>query len=224
MKHIKKTRSRELIIWTRQNPNQGYRGGSFPTSIVHEHLLNEQGHICAYTMQRLKGIDSHNEHMIPVRICGDDGTKGDIDINNIVACYTDISNSYGATKKDDWYCPETFLKPTLSACEKEIVYKRDGSVAGTTRRAEVTIDKLGLDHLILREYRKKAISSMLKGTQGGFYHLFQFAEQGWCKRHDERLPEYCMVLKHVADSEIESLKKAKRKRKQKAIHSKRNEK
>ncbi|WP_148304966.1 hypothetical protein [Castellaniella defragrans] len=112
----KRGEPRELIQWKVNNKttpqNLVYHGGGFPAEAVRQALLAEQGHLCAYTMRRLKtardcqqaGQDTtaacHIEHILPQhrKVSGED-----IDYQNMVACFPPSQSRaacpFGAHKK-----------------------------------------------------------------------------------------------------------------------------
>ena len=108
MRHIRKGDvPKELRDWKRENrytsENLYYgHGSTFPTAAVKESLLEEQCHLCAYTMQRLSSInDCHIEHLQPQSITNKNPTTQalEVEYGNLLACFppkSDRKPGYGA--------------------------------------------------------------------------------------------------------------------------------
>jgi uncharacterized protein (TIGR02646 family) len=171
---------RALIQWKVENAgtpqNLSYGGGGFPGEAVREALLDEQFHLCAYTMKKLATSEaSHNfreschiEHVLPQS----GGTTAEtIDYRNMVACYpssqTKVACEYGAQAKAD-YDPRTelFVSPLGANAERHFQFESDGSVAGTTAQGVATVTVLKLDHQTLVNDRAAAIRGFLYPRNG----------------------------------------------------------
>ena len=175
---------RALNQWKADNrdspQNLVYQGGGFPAEEIRQSLLTEQGHLCAYTMRRLKTARQcaaegksttaacHIEHLLPQsrQVPGED-----IDYQNMVACFPPSQSSaacpYGAHKKAD-FDPTTggFVSPLSNGAASHFAFGTDGAIRGVTPDGEATIKILGLDHKILTHDRAAAIRGWLypRGT------------------------------------------------------------
>jgi uncharacterized protein (TIGR02646 family) len=147
---------------------------------VEDGLLAEQGGICAYTGHRIaikpanphiggsRDVNFHIEHLMPQ----DHNIYGqDTDYQNLVACWPQpncgFEPAYGAKKKGNWPSPkeiELFLSPLRPDCSARFYFTQLGEIKPANpsdRAAEVTIEKLGLQHDTLKELRKAAIRGAL---------------------------------------------------------------
>jgi uncharacterized protein (TIGR02646 family) len=168
-----------LIQWKADNKatpqNLVYNGGGFPAEAIRQSLLAEQGHLCAYTMRRLKtarecladGQDTtascHIEHILPQsrKMPGED-----IDYQNMVACFppsqSQAACAFGAQKKADFDPSDGgFVSPRSNDAESNFVFNADGSIHGTTADGTTTIQILALDHASLTNDRAAAIKGWL---------------------------------------------------------------
>ncbi len=172
---------RALIQWKAENAatpqNLSYGGGGFPGEAVRESLLDEQFHLCAYTMKKLAtaGTSDHDfrkschiEHVLPQS----GGTAAEtIDYRNMVACYPSsqatVACEYGAQAKAH-YDPRTelFVSPLGASAERHFQFDGDGSVAGTTAQGVATVTVLKLDHQTLVNDRAAAIRGFLYPRKG----------------------------------------------------------
>jgi uncharacterized protein (TIGR02646 family) len=168
MKRIRKTHPpKEFLEWIQkrraadQRCNYKSLSGS-PHIKLKEHLLKEQGYICAYTGIRIKKESSHIEHLKPQTQCTDDET---IDYYNVVACFPmdggDTSYGFGAplNKGDSWKEGE-MVSPCDAICETKFSFSWKGKVFPADKDDEVaikTISRLGLDSQGLRDRRYAAI-------------------------------------------------------------------
>ncbi|MBW8467096.1 MAG: TIGR02646 family protein [Thiobacillus sp.] len=159
----------ELRKWKRENSKaaQNLKYKNIPGDVleaIKKSLLREQNGLCAYSMQRLTGVDAcHVEHIEPQ---GHNPEK-DIDYSNLAACFPtdggDISHGYGAPVKGGKAVRpnEDFVSPHSNGCEKRFVFSWDGKVhsAPADTCASKTIKLLKLDHPALAELRQRAIAT-----------------------------------------------------------------
>lgn len=167
----------ELTKWRTDNAavpqNLFYGLAEFPLGQVLGTLLEEQGHVCAYTLLRLNGESAHVEHLKPQTICKSDDEardlarqprlREDIDWNNMVACFPKPNQlarpEYGAVKKGKWWHAEDFVSPLQANCEGRFRFTSDGEISPTVTTdvaAKTTIQKIWLGNKKLSELRKKA--------------------------------------------------------------------
>jgi uncharacterized protein (TIGR02646 family) len=152
---------------------------------VEDGVLAEQGGICAYTghcisitpANKKRGIhrdvDFHIEHLTPQDYCNETfGNYGkDTDYPNLVACWPrpncGFQPAYGAKKKDNWPAPaeqNDFISPLRPDCSARFRFNHRGEMEpakADDKAAELTIEKLGLQHGTLKELRRAAIRGAL---------------------------------------------------------------
>ena len=209
---------RELIQWKAANAatpqNLVYGGGAFPAAAVRQALLEEQWHLCAYTLRRLKtwaqcqagGNDTrascHIEHLLPQsrRVPGED-----IDYRNMVACYppsqSTLACDFGAHAKAD-FDPSAggFVSPLSPSAESHFEFNARGGVAGRSADGKSTIRVLALDHKALVNDRAASIKGYLqprgkKLTAQAARRLAQLVTQPDAQRC---LPAYCTAVAQAA--------------------------
>lgn len=217
---------RELTEWRakyKNDVNFNYdlmRGDKAVLWAISSSLLNEQGHLCAYTGRRIKEDSFHIEHVNPQAHC----KRGeDVAYTNIVACYpapNTRSVPYGAHKKGDWPNLDQrnqFASPLERDCEERFVFNLRGEISSAPddTAAKKTIEKLGLNDSELKRLRQEAI----KGTLGSANNLslsdarkrLKILEQA----NGQYLEPFCFVLsqalrKHI--SRLEYIAKSKHKK------------
>jgi len=174
MRWIKKKREpRKLVEWRsryRGDINFGYsllRGSHDVIEVINRSLLNEQGHLCAYTGRRIRVGNFHIEHLNAQEHCQN---GEDIAYDNIVACYPEPNHpdevQYGARKKGSWPHPDQrhlFLSPLDRTCEKRFTFNLRGKVSAIEEdeASLATISQLNLNDVELIQMRKEAINGVL---------------------------------------------------------------
>ena len=137
-------------------------------------LLEEQGYICCYCMQRISGWDSHMEHFIPRAIRNTDphsARASDVELN-----YTNLLESCNGEHADRTHCGRakdcdsnpTLLSPVSDRIEDRFCYKLDGSIDATDAEdsaAMSTIRILNLNSVALKRHRKTAIFEALSSDE-----------------------------------------------------------
>jgi uncharacterized protein (TIGR02646 family) len=191
---------------------------------IKEALVAEQRGLCAYTGIGIDANRSHIEHLLPQAYC----QRGeDVDYMNMVACYPSPSNGhvpFGALRKANWPSPgeqHLFVSPRSSGCESRFRFSIRGriSVADHDNAAQVTVNRLGLDHHRLEVLRKEAIDATLR-RQGKNPPLLDLASARRRLTSLESaeiagglLEPFCFALKQALGSHIlrlESIRKSKR--------------
>jgi hypothetical protein len=138
-----------LIAWKAENadtPQNLVYGGSFPTEAVRKALLQDQFHLCAYTMKRLRtaadclqeGLSTasscHIEHILPQ---SRNVPAETIDYGNMVACFPPaqggLACEYGAFRKGN-YDPSSnpFVSPLVANASAHFDFSLSGHKRGTT--------------------------------------------------------------------------------------------
>lgn len=234
MKKIKKGPvPTSLIQWKAQNAvvpqNLFYGKGQFPHGDILEKLLNDQGHICAYTLKRIDINSAHIEHLKPQTLCknedevreiaGHPRHREDVAWSNLVACFPEPNHSapptYGAVKKDSWWHPVDFISPLKNSCEGRFDFDPEGDIAPRMPAdisAVTTIENIGLDDGKLCELRKtsymsagihrRSLKPIMSLTQ--VEHLIA----KWSARNAQTgaFPEFCVPLVQVAKQYAQSLR------------------
>ncbi len=174
MKRIRKTHPpREFLEWLKENEgldcSYAALQGKEAHKVLKNHLLREQGFLCAYTGVSISQEESHIEHIKPQKVCKKIPNPGksyleDVEYRNIVACFpkdgADKSHGYGAPIKENWWNEELFISPCQEDCERRFIYKWGGKVSPAQENdtaANTTIDILGLNAKSLQDRRKGAI-------------------------------------------------------------------
>lgn len=207
----------ELIRWKAENaatPQNLVYGGSFPGEGVRRWLLNEQFHLCAYTLRRMKtaaecqeaGVDTraacHIEHLLPQsrNVPGED-----IDYQNILACFppsqSAVACEFGAHAKAD-FDPSNggFVSPLSPAAEAHFAFDEQGGIRGTTADGNSTIKVLKLDHKALVNDRMAVIKGYLqpKGKKVTAQAARRLAAEVLKPDAQRRLPAYCQAVAQTA--------------------------
>ncbi len=237
MKHIaKRMNCAQLDDWRSElieaeDPNLGYHHPGFPKRAVIAALLEDQGNLCAYTMQRIGPNDCHIEHIKPQTICRDeDRTRKEfgereliegIAWSNLLACYPagptkkgQKEPGYGARQRGNWWDEEKFLSPLCPDCEERIKFSINGTISSADPsyiNAVTTIDKMNLNHESLNEQRKNAITSM------GLHPLSEdpmpideanlLAEALWNRRLNDGFMAFCVTLRDAAKLYLQSIER-----------------
>lgn len=141
--------------------------GNLPTTVkdeVKQVLLAEQGHLCAYTLRRLHGVeDCHIEHVEPQNAA----PGKDLDYANMAACIPkdggDISSGYGAPIKGGKAVTlnADFVSPHMPGCDARFRFDAQGGVQSALgdAAAQETITTLKLDHEALIDLRRAALQA-----------------------------------------------------------------
>lgn len=176
-------------------------------------LLEEQGYLCTYTMQRLGGVDDcHIEHVLPQNEAPDK----DLDYGNMAGCFPksggDTAHGYGAPiKAGTLIVPnENFVTPHGLGCERRFRYDRNGGIspANGDAAAASTIQLLKLDHPTLMELRRSAIkahglvlrsgSNRARSKPISAAAARRLAEKVLQQDGNHRLEPFCVALYQVA--------------------------
>lgn len=141
--------------------------GNLPTAVkdqVKQALLIEQGHLCAYTLRKLHGIeDCHIEHVEPQSAAPGKG----LEYANMAACIPkdggDTSSGYGAPVKAGQAVElnTNFISPHMPGCDERFRFDAHGGVRATQgdAAAQGTITTLKLDHDALIDLRRAALQA-----------------------------------------------------------------
>lgn len=180
-------------------------------------MYDEQGGICCYCGLRIfkdsEGRQQTVEHVIPKSAHRE--LVGEYK-NLLLACSItdDDANLMGIAKSNPSlkHCDDSkedkvlHYTPLMPECETVFQYDAVGGVQATDENAQEDIQTLRLDCDLLKERRKAALS-ILFDEDGNFIsddELRQISSNIMSRDEDNRLPEFCFVIKSVANSVISS--------------------
>ena len=151
----------------RRDAPQNLSYGNLPTAVkdeVKQALLTEQGHLCAYTLRKLRSIgDCHIEHVEPQNAA----PGKDLDYANMAACVPkdggDTSVGYGAPTKAGQAVALNvdFVSPHMQGCSARFQFEANGDVRAAPGDAAAlgTISTLKLNHAELVDLRRSALQA-----------------------------------------------------------------
>lgn len=135
------------------------------------HLVTEQSGLCAYSEISLTELGFHIEHIKPKGLSQYAYLR--FDANNLLASAPENqekvngSNMFGGHKKDNRYRPQLFISPTETDCASYFQYlpngdiqPKDGLNNHDKKRANETIQCLGLQCRLLKNKRRELFNSM----------------------------------------------------------------
>ena len=208
MRHVRKRgQPRELLDWHAANKaipeNLFYGRAGFPKAAVKQALLEEQCHLCAYTMIALDGPNGcHIEHILPQSLHPLRST----DYANMLACYPHDAardSAFGAIRKAGTDVAEAwFVSPLHASCERHFSFRPNGTVKGNSPAAERTIALLALDHSKLTSLRAAQISAYGYSLRGRFpvtaAEARRTASEILKPDGEGRLAAFCVAIAQVA--------------------------
>lgn len=236
MKYItKREKCEPLSQWAEEleeaaDPNLGFRHPGFPRDAVKAALLDDQGNLCAYTMQRISINACHIEHIKPQCVCRDEdrgcqeqGVRPQLEEiawANLLACFPaplkkgQLEPGYGARKRGSWWSTDQFLSPLSPKCEERIKFSWDGKIVEADPSfldAATTIKKMNLVHDSLKEQRESAIKKMglhpLSENPLPPEEAKELAESKWKERLDTGFIEFCVALRDAAKEYLKSIER-----------------
>lgn len=231
MKHIVKgSEPPELGKWFNNQPtnetgkriNCGY--DVMPSDVrtaIKKRLLKEQGCLCCYTGLQIDEASSHIEHFKPQKVCREEGGHEDIDYNNLLAAYPGDRAPkcrFGAHAKEDWYDPELTVSPLHKQCENKFLFTQFGGIEAATDTdlaAKETINRLGLDHEMLKDWREQAVAEFLFPDNKNLSKakLQLIVDKGFCLHDDkDRYPRFCFVIEQVTLKLLQAAERDRRRR------------
>lgn len=166
MKKVTKTHPpKEYLEWLQENAELDCSYDALKGKPAHialkEHLIHEQGFLCAYTGRSIDKESSHVEHIKPQTLC--EGLE-DVEYRNLLACFPagggDVSYGYGAPLKGGKWDEARFINPCTDNCEMRFSFTWKGRINPTNKDdkpAEYTMDLLQLGHTSLTAMRGGAI-------------------------------------------------------------------
>jgi uncharacterized protein (TIGR02646 family) len=228
MKFIAKRNQQDDLVQfkddMRDDPNLGYAHPSFPRRPVIASLLEDQGNLCAYTMQRIGAESCHIEHFNPQCDCRSDDKKltdngaqplhEDIAWHNLFACYPkppkrgEREPGYGAIQRKS---NKLDVSPLDPQCERVFEFSYDGTITSPVQTANDTIKILNLKHESLREQREAKIKEIGLHPRSEDPLSIEEAQELLAGRWKERLPEgfmeFCVSLRDAAQKYVISIEK-----------------
>ncbi len=201
---------KRLNTATPQNLKYNHLPGPIKDEIK-QSLLQEQGYLCGYTLQRLSAISAcHIEHIIPQT----QSPSLALDYANMLACFPADGGArqygFGAPLKAGThvFLHHNFISPHYAGCEAHFCYQKTGAVTAVDTAAQETIEILRLNHPTLQEFRRSAIqtyglSLRSRGLRSKQRPLSataarRLAQQVLQPDAQGRLEPYCVALAQVA--------------------------
>lgn len=170
MKYIKKKATPAELIAYRSTSGANYKdlikNHSDIADIVRLSLADEQGYICCYCGRKIDGIEhTRIEHIFPKSLPDFQPMDLDYENNLLAACdggkqdrQTDATltpnDLFCDVYKDNKIIP---MHPLNPVCETKFMFDINGEIIGLGSDAEVTINLLNLNSVILKNKRKAAI-------------------------------------------------------------------
>ncbi len=167
MKHIVKNREPQRFSnWKRQGGIANRRCWSQVMGpikqVIHDALMNEQGHICCYCESPVARDDSHVEHFRP----RSQFPSRELDYQNLhCSCLRQLSKGeprHCGHGKADWFDAALLISPLQQNCGRRFKFNGNGEIRPrnpTDSAAEETIKRLGLDLPKLNSLRKAVLST-----------------------------------------------------------------
>ncbi|MDT9181948.1 retron system putative HNH endonuclease [Limnospira sp. PMC 289.06] len=197
---------------------------------VKEHLLKEQGFLCCYTGILIDTENSHIEHLKPYSICRNEKNYEDVNYFNLVTAYPGRNyksqedendeddelnqpskknkNSkkcpFGAHAKENWYERDNFVTPLQLDCEDRFKFDDFGKVQATNHQdtaAQITIEKLVLNHQRLIDLRKAAIDEAIFpiDIELDASDIQKIANGLYSQKNEEgKFRQFCLAIEQVA--------------------------
>lgn len=205
MIEIKKGREPKELVEYRQLPDASYENmDSHLKNIVLDHLLHEQGHLCAYCMRRIPekrklpiGVQGATiEHWFPRNPdSGEDYGQG-LDYRNMLAV---CSGNRGCGDERNLTCDakrgndKLTVNPCNSKTLHSITYSHNGKIKSTDTRIDEDLNErlnLNSEVVSLPENRKQVLDALImnikeKHPAGDINHI---AEENW-----NRLNQWMMI-------------------------------
>jgi len=219
MKIIKKSEPVLLTKYKTQPENSGYDG--LPQDVkdaVRQQLLEEQGYLCAYCMQRLENdpLKTKIEHWH----CQDNYCNEQLDYKNmLVVCKGNEGhppeNQHCDTRKGSQelhYNPSE--KTHYPVFEKHITYSGDGTIKSTATdesALEIDLKVLNLNYSRLKTNRKAVLNALLKvlSEESGKRTSSEIQQllAGWQQKNGAgKYKEYCGIACYYLNKKLKSIR------------------
>ncbi len=168
MKHIVKNQEPQQFSDWKMNDKMAHRpnwnrvDGATKT-VIHDALMDEQGHICCYCESLVTSDSSHVEHFRPRRTY----PHLQLDYSNMhCSCLLEPSSGepvHCGHKKGSWFDGQLFISPLHENCDKRFRFNARGEIAprrSDDLAAATTISRLGLDLPKLNRLRAAAVDDL----------------------------------------------------------------
>ena len=210
MKFIKKNTVPPELIAYRTTSGANYKDliKNHPdiADIIRLSLADEQGYICCYCGRQIDGIThTRIEHIFPKSLPDFQPMELDYENNLLAACDggkqdrkadpTKTPNDlFCDVFKDDKIIP---MHPLNPVCENKFLYDINGDIIGVGSDAEVTIDLLNLNSVILKNKRKAAIKYYIDYPVTDWNYEYKRLSN---KDGSGRYEEFCFILQQYIET------------------------
>lgn len=200
----------------REKPNPGYDGMLAPLKDrIRDSLLKEQGHLCAYCMQRINPDTMKIEHWHSQAHSRDEDENEQLDYKNLLACCMGNEGQppkeqHCDTKKRDQDISFNPANPDHKSRMK-IRYFGDGTVRSEDRKFNEEINKiLNLNWIRLKSNRKaildKVMEELNRKPGSRTKREIQTYIRRWEAQNSNRhLKEYCAVALYFLEKKLQSM-------------------
>lgn len=162
---VKNQEPQQFSNWKRQDkmahrPNWN-RVDRANKTVIHDALMNEQGHICCYCESRVTSVNSHVEHFRPRSTY----PHLQLDYSNL-HCSCEASSGEPVRcghKKGSWFDEKLLISPLQQDCGRRFRFNVNGEIlprSPTDSAANETIKRLGLDLPKLNARRAAAMDKL----------------------------------------------------------------
>jgi uncharacterized protein (TIGR02646 family) len=215
MKHIiKQFQSIDLKEWVESNEgtilqmngperwDYFHKDKKAPKKVLQKHILDEQGHICAYCNCRIHHntpLDDEQlrlDHVLPKDRFPELALSS---INIIGSCFggertrRKAERSCETRKKNHEIVAE--LDPTNEICENNVSFDIEGMVTSMDNKLQVTLNTiLGLNHAQLKRKRKELISGLIEAIDQDDIQPSDELERYMTKSVENKFEPYAGVL------------------------------
>lgn len=204
MKYIKKKSTPPELIAYKSTTGANYKDliKNHPdiADIVRLSLADEQGYICCYCGRKIDGIEhTRIEHIFPKSLPDFQPMDLDYENNLLAACdggrqdrQTDTTltpnDLFCDVYKDNKIIP---IHPLNPVCEAKFMFDINGEIFGLGSDAEVTINLLNLNSVILKNKRKAAIKYYIDYPVADWKGEYERLSK---KDNYGKYEEFCFVL------------------------------
>lgn len=159
------------------------KGGTDLPKAIRQHMLVEQGYLCAYCCKRMDFRHSHNEHIRPQAFYKQES----MNYRNLVcSCITQGAKATCGMRKNNLYDEKRFISPTMHNCERHFSFREDGRIIGTTKEGKYTVELLNLNAFALLTARKQLFLELQKAGEIGK----DFLIDTYTKKDKDKLPPF----------------------------------
>ena len=161
---VKNQEPPQFLNWKGQGRDQIWRQVTRRVKqVVHDALMDEQGHICCYCESRVTRCNSHVEHFRPRSRFH----HLELDYGNLhCSCQRELSRGvprHCGHKKDNWFDAILLISPQWQNCDKRFKFNVNGEIRPRNPgdlAAKETNKRLGLDLPSLNARRAAAMGKL----------------------------------------------------------------